>query len=67
MSVNEGVSGEGKAGEGGEGWDTFCLHPQPPVFLRLTSLGEGVKAKYAYYCRECARGDSGKEKEKKNI
>ena len=33
MSANEGVSGEGKAGEGGEGWDTFCLHPQLAVAL----------------------------------
>ena len=33
MSANEGVSGEGKAGERGEGWDTFCLHPQLTVVL----------------------------------
>ena len=33
MSANEGVSGEGKAGEGGEGWDIFCLHPQLAVVL----------------------------------
>ena len=42
---NKYVMNEGEAGEGGEGWDTSCLHPQLAVALRLRSSGEGGEGK----------------------